>query len=120
MGISGVPLEKEQIINALHLKKGVIRHAAAHIACEPKTIYSWIDKDPDVANALREARANGDKERADQNEVIKVKAYTSIEALLEKGDVTSTIFALKTLCGWTQGEGNQSIQVNLNSRPYRE
>ena len=57
MGISGVPLDKNQIINALHLKKGIIRHAAAHIACEPKTIYSWVDKDPEVANALKEALA---------------------------------------------------------------
>jgi hypothetical protein len=120
MGISGVPLEKNKIINALHLKKGVIAHAALLIPCSAVAVYEWVNKDPEVAEALRKARENAAQERLDQDEVIKQKAYASIEDLLDKKDPTATIFALKSKCGWSQNSTDNSIILKFQDPTHDE
>jgi hypothetical protein len=102
MGISGVITDKSLILNAIALKKGVIRHAAAAIDIEPKTIYDWMRRDPEVEKAVREARENAQQERTDLEEDIKNEAYDSMMDLLKKRDNTATIFALKSKCGWSE------------------
>lgn len=120
MGISGVPLDKDRIIYAIHAKKGVLKHAAQLVPCDVTAIYQWMDKDPEVANAVKEARSNADKERLDRSESLKDKAYNATEALLDECDVTTTIFIMKTLNGLKEAVADRNINVQAVERPYRD
>lgn len=113
MGTQGVPLDKNAIIEAIYLKKGYLNHAADYLGCCHQAIYQQMKIHPDIGEALEDARAIRDNERKGDNCSLKDKAYKSIDALLEKGDVTSTIFILKTLCGFDDKQAQQHIQVRL-------
>jgi hypothetical protein len=119
MGISGVPYNKIEIIDAIHSKRGVIKHAAEMLDCCPQTIYDWMDKDADVAQAVKKAREDSIKRRLDQEEDIKDEAYQSVLDLLKKRDSTTTIFTLKSKCGWTQGQSDTSYIIQPIDKPYR-
>jgi len=119
MGISGVSLDKESIISAIVKNKGVIAHAAASINCNPDTIFLWARRDEDVKNAIKNAREARIDERSDKKEIILDKAYTSIIANLDKFDVTTTIFALKTLDKWLDGgEKGNTFVIETIEKPY--
>lgn len=102
MGIQGVPLDKSQIIQALHKNKGIIMHASKELACDPRAIYGWMERDEEVKKAVDDARANAEQERRDLNQILVAKAYKSAEKLLDRNDVTMTIFTMKTLGGLEQ------------------
>lgn len=94
------PCDKNLMIQAIHLKQGIIERAAKHMGITPRTIYSWIDKDEDVANALKEAREANRRKRADDKEDILISLYESYKDLVRGRDVTATIFGLKCLDRW--------------------
>lgn len=119
MGTPGVITDKSKIINAIHDKKGIIEYAAASIPCAPKTIYDWMKRDPEIAEAVKEARANAAQELLDKNEILKSKAYKSAEYLLDKKETTMTIFTLKTLAGFKEQAVDQTITLNHIEKPYR-
>lgn len=118
MGVSGVPLDKHEIIEALHKKGGIITQAAAMMGCNPSTFYLWIDKDEDVANALKEAREKRAQEKIDYNLILLEKAYKSAETNLNEFDVTTTIFILNTLGKFKEPAVSSGININLIDKPY--
>ncbi len=126
MGTSGVALNKVDIINAIHSKKGVIQHAAQSVPCDPSAIYLWMKKDPEVKQAVDEARSNAAQEYIDKNQVLLADAYEAAFKLLKRNDGTLTIFILKTLGGLTEQERkgpSQCIvrgQLTNDSRPIAE
>ena len=105
--VSGVPHDKGQIIQAIHKKLGVITHAARSMSIDPRVIYDWMERDPDVAKAVVEAREQNRKERLDADEAILNSAYDSIIALIRGRDVTATIFALKSKAKWSDKAGDE-------------
>lgn len=120
MGTSGVPMHKEDIMSAIALKKGVISDIAELLKCERNTIYNWMHRDDEVNNAIEEERRKDVIERLEHERRIVKKAYKTIERLIEDGDVTGTIFTLKTKAGWTEkshSEGN--IKVTLQ-KPFED
>lgn len=104
--VSGVECDKGKIIEAIHLKEGIIERAAKFIGINPKTIYAWIKKDEDVAKALEEAREYNRLRQIDEDEEIGLLAYTSMQDLLRQRDVTATIFSLKCKKKWSDKAGD--------------
>lgn len=119
MGIKGLRLAKKDVIDAIHLKKGIIAYAAALLDCERQTIYNWQKEDPDVAAAIIEARETGTKERLDMHEEFKDLAHISTRNKLAEGDLTMTIFIMKTLGGLVENGGNTFVKPDFRERPYR-
>lgn len=120
MGVHGVPLDKMQILHAISLKKGIITHAAEYLGCGARSIYNWMDNDPEVNQAVIDARAEFAKERADLDVEIVKSAYKTIASLIDDGDVTATIFALKTKAGWSERNlVDTHVTINLK-KPYEE
>lgn len=120
MAVPGVPIDKIAILDAIALKKGVISDVAELLKCERQTIYNWMYKDEDINNAIEEERRKEVKERIEHERRMVRKAYKTMEKLIEDGDVTGTIFTLKTKAGWTEkshSEGN--IKVTLQ-KPFED
>lgn len=107
--VSGVPHDKFEIIEAIHKKRGVITHAAALLRIDFQNIYNWMDRDPEVAQAVIDAREKGKRERMDADEAILNMAYDSIQDLVRGRDVTATIFALKSKAKWSDKAGDEMI-----------
>lgn len=122
MGTPGVPLNKtkQEIIEAIFEKRGIVVHAAEMLQCYFQVLYKYINADKDIKDSLDEARKMGDQERIDRNEVLKKKAYKAAENLLDKDDVTQTIFTLKALCKWGGGIQEHSVTINKVEKPYVE
>jgi hypothetical protein len=118
MGVSGVPLDKSIIIQALYEKEGIITHAAASIGCDTSTIYHQAKSDPDVAYAIKDAREKADQAYIDRNHVLKKKAYASAENALDKGDITMTIFLMKTVGGLKENHSADTFILKPNNKPY--
>lgn len=102
MGIPGVKLKKEDILNAINKKGAIVTHIARHLDCDRNTVYTWLKVDDDIAKAFEEARKDAAIIRNCQDEEIKEEAYGSILDLIRNRDVTATIFALKSKCKWDQ------------------
>lgn len=109
MGIPGVKMNKDHILDAINKKGPVINHIASYLECDRRTIYTWIKEDSDVAKAMEESRKEAQIVRESQEEEIKEEAYKSILDLIRNRDVPSTIFALKSKCKWEQ---NSETGVN--------
>lgn len=119
MAISGVSMDKDSIITAIIKNKGVVSHAAQDMQCTPDAIFAWARRDEDVRNAIKNAREIRIDERSDKKEIILDKAYTSMITNLDKFDVTTTIFALKTLDKWLDGgERGNTFVIEAIERPY--
>ena len=108
MGIQGVLMDKSQITKALHDNKGVIEHTAKALKCDPTTIYDWIRRDEEVAQALKDARANRDLEHLDAIEELKPKVIESARDLVSDKNVPTTLFFLKSLFGLSEYQKPQS------------
>lgn len=117
MGLQGVPLDHKEIIDAIGLKKGILKLAAEHIGCTPAAIYAIMKTDPLVKDALKIARDLADEEKQNRKEYQKDLAFDSLEVLLQKYDVTMTIFILKTLCGFDDKSAQQFVQFRLLREP---
>ena len=102
MGISGVLMNKDNIINEIQEKGPVIAHIAHFLGCDRKTIYSWIERDKDVSEAMEKSKNEFELIRNDLHCELRNDAYKSALALLKQMDVPTTIFILKTLCGLEQ------------------
>jgi hypothetical protein len=72
-----------------------------------------MKNDPEVAQAVIEARANAAKDDIDHNELLRAKARVSTETLLDKCDVTTTIFIMKTLGGLVESQKDATVNVNI-------
>src|ERR1700687_1445377 len=119
MAISGVKLKKSDILEAIAKNKGVLVYAAKTLGCHPDTIYDWKYRDPDVAKAIESARFRADIEFVDKNKVLKEKAYKSTLTLLEKSDVTMTIFVMKTLGRFQEAVADKTIVIERVEYPAR-
>lgn len=120
MGIPGVALKKPDILNAIRLKKGIIKHAAELLNCERETIYQWMNKDEDIANAVTTARDQAIKDRSDDDNEIVQAAYLSLLEQIKKGEATPTLFALKCKAGWAEKSlVDTSINVKFE-KPFEQ
>ena len=118
MGTSGVPLNKNDIIDAIYAKKGIIKNAAASVPCTSAAIYEWIKNDPDVAFAIKDAREKREEEQRQIVEEAVREAHVGIMELIQKRDITSIIFTLKTKGNWLQSGSDNTLNINLNKEPY--
>jgi hypothetical protein len=120
MGISGVPLKKTDIIQAIYLAKGIIVDAAVEIGCSMDAIYDWMKRDEEVAFAVKDARNKRDEERKDQDRVLIDEAYKSALALLKTHDANFTKFTLTAKANWSQEATNHNITIQRIDKPYHE
>jgi hypothetical protein len=119
VGIQGVSLDKHNLIAAIEKNKGIVAYAADDLNCSRTAIFNWAKIDPDVKAAIDKGRQERAEERVDQKEIILDKAFQSVIANLNKYDVTTTIFVLKCLDKWLDGDSKQrSILINAINRPY--
>lgn len=118
MAIPGVKVDKFEIIKALHSEKGIIKNAAASINIAAETIYNWMKKDADIANAVKEARENYDKEIIDIKCNLKKKAFKSAENLIDDDDTAMTIFLLKTLGDLREHNNVTKFIVTKVEKPF--
>ena len=121
MAISGVPVNIENIINAIHLKKGVISHAAEYLGIDRGTIYSLIKENKDVADAVIKAREDLENSLIDMDQQCRVQATKSMLELLAEKEVSAVIFAMKCKRGWREQRenNNRSIEVNPIKEPWK-
>jgi len=121
MAASGIRLNKQDIINALKEKKGVLSHVAEQINCHRTTLYTWIKEDEDVAKALEEGREQLRLDYLEKDQEIVKKAYCSMSNLLDNNDVTATIFSLKCKAGWLDSNKTQSSGtiIKANDQPWK-
>jgi len=93
MGIPGVPLDKQEILEAIKKGKGIITHIAEILKCSPSTIYNRCDVDEDIKSALDEAREDLTETRLDDAE--RVVHYLMNQAKNDPGNaLKSSIFYL--------------------------
>jgi len=78
-------LDKDQILKAVENSGGYVSLIAERIGCSYKSIYNWIEKDEDVAEALK-------RERIKQVD----HAEGKLQSLIKKENPTAIIFYLKT------------------------
>lgn len=110
MGIKGVPITAQDIKDALALKRGIIRHAAEELNISPNTIYEHMKRDPEIVQALKEARESADSAREDEDRMIVVEARNSIRELLKDKNIVATLFALKSKDGWVEKRDAPQIE----------
>lgn len=80
-------LTKAQVVKAAHAQKGFVTKIAQSLGVTAKTIYSYRDRYPDVADAIEEAREQ-------RHDFVENKLMERINA----GSDTAIIFYLKTQC----------------------
>ena len=102
---------KEQFIKAIEKSGGYISLIADRVGCHISTVYDWIEKDKDVAAAIK-------REKVKQVD----HAEGKLQSLIKKENPTAIIFYLKTQ-GKDRGyyehrtqditSGNQPITINM-------
>lgn len=120
MGIRGVPMDKNLMIAAIRDRRGILTQTAKLLNCDPQTLYEWMEKDEDVANAVKEARANNEKNRMNYDDEFIESAYESMRYHLQRKDIKATLFTLESKAGWkTNGNMNHQFITNIIERPYQ-
>lgn len=112
-------IDPQDVINAIHKKKGVVAEAAKIVPCDRSWIFHMIKHNPAVKQAVDEAREAAKQERLDMNETLREKAYQSALTLLGEFDTTMTIFVLKYLCDWEEKQ-KSNIHIEIIDKPYRD
>ena len=120
MRYSHESIEPSIVCAAIYDKKGVVQYAADSIPCHPCTIFRMMKTHPKVKQAVEDAREQAQQERIDKNEVLREKAYKSVEVLLDDFDTTTTIFTLKSLCGWLEAKQDPSTRIEVIQKPYSD
>lgn len=103
--------DKEQFIKAIENSGGYISLISERVGCHISTVYDWIEKDEDVAAAIK-------REKVKQVDFAEGK----LQSLIKKENPTAIIFYLKTQ-GKDRGyyehrtqditSGNQPITINM-------
>ena len=120
MGIRGVKIDDNRIIDAVHKCRGVLQHAAKMLHCTADAIYNAMERNKFVEDAVREAREKRQRDDEDENLIIVNKARASLIALLDKCDVTATIFTMRTKGGFEQKDmQDNTVNVFVDSQPYQ-
>jgi hypothetical protein len=117
---TGIPLNEDDVIRAIHKNKGVLTHAARMIGCNPDAIFSMVNRSQKVKEARDDARKLAHEERLDKCEYMINEAHDSSLDLLLKRDVTMTIFIMKTLGKLIEGHSSGNIIINKIERPYAD
>lgn len=115
MAIQKVPVTSEVMIKAIHDAHGVVKHASKLIGCDDATIFKRALKEPEVAKAIKNARAEREAYNIDDDQVLMSKTRRALHALVEGGNVTAAIFVAKTKCGF-EGDGyecGQRVVLNI-------
>lgn len=104
-------LDKDQILKAVENSGGFVSLIADRVGCSLTSIYNWIEKDEDVASAIK-------REKVRQVD----HAEGKLQSLIKKENPTAIIFYLKTQ-GKDRGyyehrtqditSGNQPITINM-------
>jgi len=94
----------EQVISALQAKRGMVGLAARMLGCHAKTVHRMIDRHPQIKAALEDQRS----------QMLDV-AESALLKLISEGNVSATIFFLKTR-GKERGyvERVQHLGVNVS------
>lgn len=111
MAICGIKLNKVDILDAIKQNNGVINWIAAQMNCDRQTIYNWVERDKDVAQALKDAREIAMKQREDDDTELVALAYQSANHLLKERDPTFTIFTMKCKSKWNQDAGVEKANI---------
>jgi len=77
---------KALMLEALEKSAGIVSQASAACGVRRRTHYEWLKNDPEYRAAVDDIR-----------ELIIDKAETTLLNAIESGDITATIFVLKTL-----------------------
>lgn len=109
MGISGVPLDKSKIIEAIHENYGIMTHAAQSMGCNPQSLYDWKEKDPDVKAAIEIARAKQEEHFSDLDKCLVRAAYASAARLIEADNDKLVTFTLERKGGWKKEEAQNLV-----------
>ena len=113
MAIPKVPVLSDDMIKAIHAKKGVVKHAAALIGCDDATIFKRALTHDGVSEAIREARAYREVFDLDDDIVLASKSRQTLHNLLDENNVTAAIFVAKTKAGF-EGDGfNAGTKITL-------
>lgn len=104
MTVKGVFIPSSSMIEAIHLKAGVVAHAAKFLNCHVMTIHLRARNDPAVQKAIDQARADRDCVNEDDDIALSEKARKSLHRLLDNDNVTAAIFVAKTKGGF-EGDG---------------
>ncbi len=107
MAVPRVPVSSEDMIRAIHIKRGIVKHAAAFIGCDDATIFTRARNDPKVHAAINEARAARAAPDLDDDIELSSKARKVFHTLLKENNVTAAIFVAKTKGGF-EGDGFQA------------
>jgi hypothetical protein len=85
---------KEAVRNAIVKSRGLLSFAAQFLGCERATVYSYLEKWPDLKQVV-----------ADQREGLIDVAESRLLGNIDRGDTTAIIFFLKT-----QGRGRGYVE----------
>lgn len=100
--------KKEQMIEALRKNAGNVKLSTEAVGISRRTHYEWLDNDPDYKQAVEDV-AEGCIDDAEN----------ALKTAIDNGDVTATIFYLKTRGkkrGYTEKiefEGKQQTEISI-------
>jgi hypothetical protein len=100
MGLGGVKVDRIRILHAIKECKGILYQAAKMLNCERKSLYNWKNSDPEIAEAVLEARKLAEEDRENMDEEIRGLAYDSIIYHLKKKNIPVTLSALEAKTKW--------------------
>jgi len=123
MAIQGVPLldqiPLDKILKCIHEKEGIITQIGEALGCSIQAIYALAKVNPEVQQAIDEARKNHIAHLQDQDKEFVKLAYDSLKYHLKDRDITATIFTLKTKGGYKEQIVNDTtIKQILVTHPY--
>ncbi len=110
MGLSGVMLNKTDIIQSAQFNGGIVRYMAEALDCSRDAIYDWMHRDEEVKECITLAR-NRRQYHIDELDIELIDAsYAGIKRLIEADHAGCITFTLERKGGWTKKEMQQAVQ----------
>lgn len=120
MTIPGIKIKTTDIAAALKESRGVVMYAAALLGCARSVIYERLQIDEKLRELVAAERKLLEADNALDDVNLAQKARESLHELLDKRDVTATIFTLKSKANFVQqSDFRGDIIVECIKQPYR-
>lgn len=119
MGISGVSLNKNDLIDAITKSEGIIVTAAELMDCSFQAIHEWIGKDEDVKKAVEVARDKHTAKLKSWDMRLVDAAYRSADRLIHADNDKLVTFTLERKGGWKKEE-SQNLVHSIAYRIHKD
>ena len=121
MGLSGVMLNKDDIIRSAEANYGIVKYVADCLGCHRDTIYNWMHRDPEVTEAFTRARKKYELKTRELDYDLLYDFYEEVKVLIKDSHAAVVMFTLERKGKWTKAEldanqQNQTLVFQVNTK----